>query len=88
MDTTDTTPAESADYVDGPRFVKWLEDHGLTNTYEQLGSAIGRRISCWRHGGAASVWSADIALVRLGFHLRDLPDDIWIFDPGHLQSAA
>jgi DNA invertase Pin-like site-specific DNA recombinase len=73
--------AEQTDWLDGPRFVVWLEENGLFNVNLQLGSGLERRFRDWRRGAAASVYTADRALVRLGRHLSEIPDDLFTRPP-------
>jgi hypothetical protein len=73
--------AEQTDWLDGPRLVEWLEDHGLDNIKAQLGSSLERPIRDWRYGTAASIYTVDKILVRLGCHLSELPEDLFTDSP-------
>lgn len=73
--------AEQTDWLNGPRFVEWLEGHGLENIKAQLGSSLERPIRDWRYGTAASIYTADKILIRLGYHLSELPDDLFTDSP-------
>jgi len=72
---------ETAEWIDGPRFVAWLREHGLTSPSRQLGGSLARRVRDWEHGSAANVHTADQALVKLGLVLSEVPDDFWIESP-------
>lgn len=63
-------------WLDGPRFVHWCELHGLRAVdIEPSGSTMAK----WRKAGSlVGYYRADEILVRHGYHLTELPDDIWI----------
>ena len=72
-----TASPETAQWLKGPGLAAWLERHGLTSPSLQLGHHA-RRVRDWKHGGTASVQVADEVLVKLGYHLSELPDDLWL----------
>ena len=77
------------DWLDGPRFVGWLELHapeacelaaaanGYGRTHRGMHSNLGRGLARWRQGAAVSVYSADLYLTEIGLHLSLLPDDLY-----------
>lgn len=62
--------------LDGPKFVEWLEAHGLEND-SMFGSSVSRSLRRWRDGEEPGVGSADDILVKLGHHLHELPSGLW-----------
>jgi hypothetical protein len=82
---------EVSDWLDGPAFVQWLEDHGM-RTMVELTENEQRRVNEWRRGGRANVYTADKVLTRLGRHLWELPDTLWAdlqrHGSGHKLSTA
>jgi DNA-binding CsgD family transcriptional regulator len=71
------TAPETAEWLDGPGFVEWLESNGLTNVKAQMGRSYEKRIRDWKRGAMASIHTADAVLIRLGLHLSGVPDDLW-----------
>jgi hypothetical protein len=72
-------PVETAEWIDGPGFVKWFEeqrpDRGFTpptttRTFYQARNT-GRPIN---------VWAADRILTFYGLHIRDIPRELWLPD--------
>jgi hypothetical protein len=72
--------SEATNWLDGPGLVHWLESHGLDNPEIQLGFHA-RAIRHWRAGCKASVYVADRVLIKLGLHLSEIPDDLWVQPP-------
>lgn len=73
-----TTAMLTSNWLHGDKFSAWLRDHGLTSPALQVDFNAARLICKWEsQGGLASVYTADRILTRLGFHLSELPDDIW-----------
>ena len=66
-----------SDWLDGPKFVNWLE-RADDFSGEPHGTAIKRRVTEWRAGAPVSIWSADHLLTRIGLHLSQVPDELWI----------
>lgn len=75
-----------ADWLDGPKFVAWLE--GATGfTAEPHGASVKRRVTDWKAGAPVSIWKADDLLTHLGLHLSQVPDELWI-DGRHRREAV
>ncbi len=73
---------ELGDFLDGPKLVAWLEDRFLlTDPRAQLGKEGSDRISKWKAGRAANVYTADRILLKLGVCLGELPDDLYRDNP-------
>lgn len=69
-----------SDWLDGPKFIAWLEvEHGF-RAYQHT-NAIKRRATAWRAGDMASIWKADELLTYLGLHLTLIPDALWLAEP-------
>lgn len=65
------------EWLDGPAFVAWLEDHwALQGSLYPEG--IQRRIWQWRHGSPASIWVADKLLTAMGLHLDIVPEEMFM----------
>ena len=67
------------DWLDGPGLVKWIverqpDDFRYTMA---LPERISRRWTDWKRGKSASVYAADEALIHLGHHLSELPDELY-----------
>jgi len=64
------------DWLDGPALVAWIESRWEFN-FRQLG---GHKVYLreWRAGNAACVYVADRVLLRLGLHLSEVPDDLFL----------
>jgi hypothetical protein len=70
------------DHLDGPGFVAWLEDRGKITNWTIYGDAILRTVHrCKVEQRAISVWHADEIMVHLGFHLHELPEELWVERP-------
>lgn len=83
LDLSESLPG----WVDGPKFVAWLEEHGLESKLS-LGEGLARRMRDWQSGGVASVDAVDRVLVAMGFHLSELPDDFWVPHPRSAEAKA
>ncbi len=68
------------DWLSGPGLYSWLLQNGLDHIELQLGYHA-RMARHWRDGGTAHVYSADAVLCKLGLHLSEIPDELWIEDP-------
>lgn len=68
-------------WLDGPGLVTWLSERldmeGLCVSHP----TIARRIREWSRRGKASVYCVDRALVELGHHLSEVPEDLYIAVP-------
>jgi hypothetical protein len=73
------------EWLDGPRFVTWLEGQEEHLENWRVGSTFGRRLTSWRSGAAASVWAVDRILTQLGLHLSLIPEDLWLQE-SHLRN--
>ena len=64
--------------VDGPGFVTWLEEQ------DKRGAEVEQERSFWRwkKGGEATFGAVDRLAVRLGLHLKDVPDRLWLEKKG------
>lgn len=67
-------------WLDGPRLVCWLEGKGLFSMQLQVGG-LARRVSDWKKGTTANVFTADRVLTRLGLHISEIPDELWVDSP-------
>ncbi len=72
--------AEHAEWLHGPRFVRWLEARGLKTPTIQVGP-LDRSIRHWRSGSKASVFTADRVLTALGLTLPEVPEALWVDPP-------
>jgi hypothetical protein len=70
-----------SDYLDGPKFVAWLESTNPDFTRDMFGPSTQRRLRSWCQGHAASVWSVDELLTGIGLHISQIPEDAWL--PGY-----
>lgn len=75
------------DWLDGPGLLGWLIARGARPTEPMIGRKA-RAVRHWREGAAVSVWIADEVLTRLGFHLSELPGDLWRDPPDAAQLTA
>jgi hypothetical protein len=83
-------------YVRGEVLVEWLDANGHLTPRgafdDRFHSNDARHVRKWRVGGAATVWTVDRVLCRLGRHLHELPDEAWyppdIDQPAKLVEAA
>jgi hypothetical protein len=75
---------ETATYLDGARFVEWLEDRRLINPVETLRGQVGDRwestVRRWRNR-PAQVYVVDQFLCSIGVCLGELPDDLYCEPP-------
>jgi len=62
------------EYLDGPKLAEYIIRIYPTY-YEQLNDSQVRRINAWSNSVAASIWTADEIITRLGGHLSELPED-------------
>jgi hypothetical protein len=70
----------TAMYLDGPGIVAWLEEGLIIDSEESpryLHPNHRSAIERWRRGSAASIYTADEVLCKLGVCLGELPDDLW-----------
>lgn len=71
--------------ADGNKVVEWLETRV---DVQGAGDVTRRRVLEWRKPGAIAQFDAvDRAVTRLGRHISELPDDVWL-DYGARDSAA
>jgi DNA-binding NarL/FixJ family response regulator len=75
-----TTASETAEWLDGPQLVDWLEQHGM-ETASPHGYSTERAVQRWKKGGRANVYAADQVLTQVGCHLHELPEEMWIDAP-------
>jgi hypothetical protein len=69
------------EWVRGPEFVRWLEARGADLSEISLGTTVARGIRRWRGGARARINAADEAAIAAGFHLAELPDELFIEEP-------
>ncbi len=69
---------ETAEWLDGPGLAAWLGERipldGLAAHHESMYRAILR----WRNGDQACVYTVDDLLVRLGIHLSEVPEELFV----------
>lgn len=71
--------AEVKEYYDGKKFVDWLENHMNRDLRKYLTESQKRRVAGWRSGEAnASIYLADVILIRLDLHLTDVPEEFLV----------
>ena len=69
-------PYQTARRAHGRRVVEWLEAH---EDLSSLDETTRKLLSRWRADTPASLRKVDDVVVgRFGFHLSDLPDDVWL----------
>lgn len=79
---TVSQPSENHRHLDGRKFVKWLYEvrpdiENRVNTV--LGATICRRLYGYGKGTNPDAYDVpDRICVKLGLHLDDIPDDIWL----------
>jgi hypothetical protein len=67
---------ESGDnYLDGEKIADWFK---ALFPEGQMPDDLAHRCSDWRRKGRAPLETVDHYLVRLGYHPRDLADELWI----------
>jgi hypothetical protein len=76
----DWTNAEAAD---GPKLAEWLEDGRMPpprrwTEEDSLPQNLRRRVTAWKTGEQASFGCVDKYLTFLGYHVSELPDDVWV----------
>lgn len=74
-------------WIDGPKLLAWVQEHGLENTL-QYGEGWARRMNEWKRGAVTSVHTADRLLTQMGLHLSELPDDFWVPHPHSAEARA
>ena len=77
---TDWTDARSGN---GPSFAAWIET--VLGTRDTTGSAwsdsLARRLYEWRRGGAVQIGSVDFYATQLGYHISEVPSEVWNAGP-------
>lgn len=69
----------TAHYADGPKLAAWFIARGLVDGEGK--SALARRVYAWQHGERPSLGCVDRWLTAKGYHLSELPDELWLRDP-------
>lgn len=69
----------TAHYADGPAVAEWFIRHGLVDGEPK--SALARRVYAWSRGERPSLACVDRWLTLKGYHLSELPDEVWLRDP-------
>jgi hypothetical protein len=65
--------------ADGRRVEEWLQTAGvIPESVEMVDETLARRLRLWRAGAQARVDAVDRVCVKLGIHLSELPDDVWV----------
>lgn len=75
------------EWLDGPQFVRWLEDE-FNFDRNGNGPVVERRIHSLMQGGSISVWSADRLLTAIGLHISLIPDELWLARRPYLPPGA
>jgi hypothetical protein len=65
------------EYLDGPGFAAWLEETLELGELSRTYPALHRRLSGWRNGESATIWSADKFLITFGHHPIEIPDRLF-----------
>lgn len=68
---------ETAEWLDGPMLVEWLEKMGFVLTQNAIGWHH-KPVRKWRNGSRAQVYAVDRLLSKLGVHLSELPHECWV----------
>lgn len=68
---------QTAKGCDGPGFFAWLEVHHLVEPLRR-DESFARRLWEYRNGGVADFYVVDKMLTRLGYHVQDVPDELWL----------
>ena len=77
----------NAEYASGPALYAWLSQHDRVPAGSKLKrtdptlEALLRRMQRWRSGENASLDTVDRYMVYLGYHISDLPNEVWIPKP-------
>lgn len=75
--------AEVKEYYDGKKFVDWLENHMHRDLRKYLTESQRRRVHEWKNGDSnASIYLADVILIRLDLHLTDVPEEFLVDSDG------
>jgi transcriptional regulator with XRE-family HTH domain len=67
---------ETARWASAHAVVKWLEDRRMQDRINACG--VEDPVSRWRAGGTTSFWQVDRVFTKLGLHVAQLPDDVWV----------
>lgn len=73
-----------SDWLDGPALYAWINNRREVNWLELGG--YKSYVKEWRDGQPANVYVADRVLLRIGMHLSELPDSLYLAAP--LEVAA
>jgi hypothetical protein len=69
----------TAVWADGVKVVAWLEAHEiLPEAFGVEMDTISSAVRRWRNGRPARIDSVDNILTRLGVHVSELPDEVWL----------
>jgi hypothetical protein len=63
---------EDARWADGPKVAAWVDEHTSF-----LSKSSVRAVYRWRNGAVADFFALDRLLTAAGFHVSDLPADVW-----------
>ena len=78
-------------FLNGPRLAAWIETE-FPDFRSIAGSGAARRVSAWRSGIRADIYSLDRILVALAAHPSDIPAECWEADqrrsPSQTRSQA
>lgn len=68
-----------ADWLDGPRLVRWAKEEGVwDDTLEVAHPSFVRRLREWEKPGTlANVYTVDGHLTKIGRHLSEIPDECY-----------
>jgi hypothetical protein len=67
-------------WLDGRLLLEWLEGRRCDLSKAVIGNH-DRAVRHWREGGSCSVFQVDRVLTKLGIHLHELPDHLWLEEP-------
>jgi len=65
----------------GPKFYEWLIHTDANLEDANLGPAFARAIDRWKDGDNATLGKVDELCVRVGLHLSQVPEEIWMDRP-------
>jgi hypothetical protein len=77
--------SETATWISGPKFAAWLRERKVEN--KELPVSRSSQLGQWERGENISVWRADRVLTHLGYHLWQLPEDVWLPNYDRLEKA-
>jgi hypothetical protein len=68
------------DWVDARGFERWLKSEGVSSLTDV--GLSGNKWTGEKERGCVSVWRVDGVVARIGMHISDVPDELWVGEPG------